>query len=535
MKKILSYISWAPRREALLFGVLMGTAMLKMLAIWYCGRKGMADLAANVSLAYLLAIAVSAVPCGRHWVTKVPRWSVSGCVMAYSVVLTLMGGFGAVFIKNPSAMNTLVLIMQTNGQETKEFFSYFVGWKTVGLSLAGIGLAGAGAWGIYRTFKHTEKQSIQKNSKLVLTLQNSITVCCLLLVVSMQVFHWDYTGHTQELSILTEHWDRIFGYHDLRNYVKMPNVNETREVHPETVVMIIGESHCRSHSGLLGYEKQTNPKLQRLVNSGNLVALDSVITPAAYTGEAIIQIMSTYPEDGSNSSTMKPWWECQTIPTTMKACGYKTYWLTNQNGGATRDVIADNYGHLCDVFGRTKYVKVYDEELLALLDFIKQSEGHQKKSKNKFFVFHLMGSHEDFSERYPRRFERFKSSDYMGYPECQRVKRAAYDNSILYNDYVVSSIIDQFSSQSSIVIYFPDHALDFFQTDPNYAAHATGNEWSQWYARQIPMYIYLSDAYMQADTSAYERLKRNEHKRLNTGYFIYSLLSLVGYTFEYQR
>ncbi len=91
---------------------------------------------------------------------------------------------------------------------------------------------------------------------------------------------------------------------------------------------------------------------------------------------------------------------------------------------------------------------------------------------NKCVFYHLMGQHEAFQSRYPKAFERFKAKDYLTFPEHQREVLAAYDNATLYNDYVVSSIIDLYKDKDAVVFYFSDHALDVFDTDPDFFGHA---------------------------------------------------------------
>jgi heptose-I-phosphate ethanolaminephosphotransferase len=52
---------------------------------------------------------------------------------------------------------------------------------------------------------------------------------------------------------------------------------------------------------------------------------------------------------------------------------------------------------------------------------------------------------------------------------------AEYDNSVLYNDYVVSEIIKCFADKDAVVLYFSDHAIDLFETDEKYCGHALSN------------------------------------------------------------
>ena len=61
----------------------------------------------------------------------------------------------------------------------------------------------------------------------------------------------------------------------------------------------------------------------------------------------------------------------------------------------------------------------------------------------KFIVVHLLGTHMSYQYRYPPEFERF--TDRRGAPahvtDAQLPTYNSYDNAVLYNDFVVSSLI----------------------------------------------------------------------------------------------
>ena len=90
----------------------------------------------------------------------------------------------------------------------------------------------------------------------------------------------------------------------------------------------------------------------------------------------------------------------------------------------------------------------YDMDLLPIF----KSEISKSSSIPTLFVFHLMGSHSDFKDRYPASFTRFQNKQIMNdekTPEMQNTQKMTnshvdeYDNSIAYTDFLLGCILDE--------------------------------------------------------------------------------------------
>ena len=221
---------------------------------------------------------------------------------------------------------------------------------------------------------------------------------------------------------------------------KVPNLSEFaeeirltsfKEVKPLNVVLIIGESFSKFHSSLYGYNKNTNPLLSKLKADSLLYIYSNVTSPALTTIPCFQNIMSTYKSEYGDSVA---WYKCTTLINVLKKTGYNTIWISNQSKRGIYDNIPSRYAEQCDTafFVGDKYAgldrKSYDEDIIPLLKPL------LARNRHSFYVCHLMGSHSQLKMRYPQEFERFNVSDYENYPEIQRDQRAAYDNSILYNN-----------------------------------------------------------------------------------------------------
>jgi heptose-I-phosphate ethanolaminephosphotransferase len=79
----------------------------------------------------------------------------------------------------------------------------------------------------------------------------------------------------------------------------------------------------------------------------------------------------------------------------------------------------------------------------------------------KLIVIHLLGTHMSYHYRYPQSFDRF--TDRVGVPANVTADQLpvynSYDNAVLYNDYVVSSLIKRFAATdpSGFLLYLSDH------------------------------------------------------------------------------
>jgi len=119
-------------------------------------------------------------------------------------------------------------------------------------------------------------------------------------------------------------------------------------------------------------------------------------------------------------------------------------------------------------------------------------------SKNNFIVFHIMGSHDDYHNRYPKHLQKWSDDDEMD-------GQADYDNTILYTDYVLSHIYEYAKTNLNldVMIYFSDHGIDpTRRRQPD----ETGFK-----SVRVPLFVYLSDRYQEHHSTIYDTLRTNEN------------------------
>lgn len=316
---------------------------------------------------------------------------------------------------------------------------------------------------------------------------------------------------------------------DLHDYLTNPSLYVETDRQPSDVVIIVGESFAKSHSSLYGYDKNTNPKLTAMNDS--LILFQNVTSPTTGTIGAFKSIMSTYkPEYGDSIK----WFTCTTVIEVLKKAGFHISWFSNQSKNGFWDNEVGKYADLCDedYFVGNKYAGMsrtsYDENVIHLSEPIINSNQYVKNVS----IFHLMGSHPSFKQRYPENFEKFRIEDYGEALPSQRQKLAEYDNSVLYNDSVVYELISFFKEKEAIVFYFSDHGLDIFNSSDDFCGHANAEDPESFYwGTQIPFMVYMSESYKEKYPEKVREIEEKADEPFRTDDFMFFLMDIIGVKF----
>jgi heptose-I-phosphate ethanolaminephosphotransferase len=294
--------------------------------------------------------------------------------------------------------------------------------------------------------------------------------------------------------------------------------NVTREQSPEKelYIVVIGESTSRNHLSLYNYHINTNPLLSEMKDK--LLIYDNVISPHAQTIKSLEKVLTLgnyenieYTYDG-------------TIVQLLNSVGFNTYWISNQKAKGKYETLVYKISKPTkqQIFinkSQNKNIS-YDGDLLAPLKKI------VAKNEIKQFIFiHLIGSHVSYSKRYPEKFKIFKSNKKSS--KKQKIIDE-YDNSILYNDYVINSIINTVKDthKSSFVIYFSDHGEDVFDTSEQLLMHNESIGTKPMF--DIPFIVFLSDSFKKYNSTIFI----NENRPYMTDDLIYSISDLLKINFD---
>ena len=194
----------------------------------------------------------------------------------------------------------------------------------------------------------------------------------------------------------------------------------------------------------------------------------------------------------------KEFYESISIIDAAKKAGYKTFWFSNQGRYGEYDSATTLVAKTADVSEWTDDAYDFsDKEDELLLKFFEKVDPRE----NNFIVFHLMGSHIYYNNRYPRAFKKWVTADGTG----MMTSAAAYANTILYTDFVLSKFFDYAKENLNLqaMIYFSDHGEDL-QISHNPDVFSFDMV-------RIPFFVYLSPDYEKNFPEQTRTLR--EHKK----------------------
>ena len=289
-----------------------------------------------------------------------------------------------------------------------------------------------------------------------------------------------------------------------------------------TFIVIIGESLSRNHMHIYGYHRETTPLLDSLKN--DLHVYTDVVSPNTHT-IAVLKYVLTF----ANHNHPEYYFNKPSIVDLFDYAGFETYWISNQEllykWGGSYGVIARASDYVYDLSSEKKPDEIVLSTLNKILD--------EKNDGNKIIFVHLMGSHNAYKNRYPEDFARL---DYKKNPipyksylkDDDRRLIDEYDNSVLYTDFVVSSIIKMMQEKeesSSCVLFFSDHGEEVFDYR-NVVGHFI--QGTSRYQCEVPFILWCSSVYQKENPN----LVIEENRPFITEDFIHSISTLAGLSYN---
>ena len=302
-----------------------------------------------------------------------------------------------------------------------------------------------------------------------------------------------------------------------------PFINKKQDSKPRVLVYLVGETARENNFSLYGYEKKTNPMLE----SKDIIVFKNVTSCGTATTVSLPCMFSHQTRKDFKLSDAA---YTQNVLDIAKLAGYDVYWKDNDDGckdvcNRVENVDAKEGNKQPFCFGR------YCQDDI-LLDGLQ--ERLSNITKDTVIVLHMMGSHgPTYFKRYPKDFDRFKPScDSADLKDCTQEQIVnTYNNTILYTDYVVSSVIDmlkEFPDLASAVLYVSDHGESLGEN--NIYLHGLPYAIAPKEQKSIPMLIWLSDEIKKDLDLNIEKIKENaelkEHSHDNLFHSILHLLSI---------
>lgn len=404
------------------------------------------------------------------------------------VVIFFMGGFinlcHLLILKGPITASSLFVLSNTNIDEAKEFMEL----KSSLLLLLIIPYL----FLFVLAIRSAKPIALFPKNKYII----AITLIFSILFLSENLIHGRLIrkGIPQTAKALFFFTDELKSYQAIkkRKVVNIEASIQTTGLEQRIFVLIIGESCNRNHMSLYNYSKKTNPKLEK---RDDIIVYKNVVSAYSNTLNTIFAALTE-----SNLDNKMSFDKSVSLIDVFHSLKFKTIWLSNQSPIGVWDNAIYNLAQTSDISifvnnnGNTSfestYLFSYDERLFrpfyaALNDTL----------NNKFIVIHLMGSHSAYAKRYPSTFNHFDN-----HTTKKEKLINEYDNSVLYNDFVVDSLFNILKSYSikhkraiCSSIYFSDHGENVYDENDN-VGHSYSGSLPKSYV-EIPFIVWLSSGY----------------------------------------
>lgn len=299
---------------------------------------------------------------------------------------------------------------------------------------------------------------------------------------------------------------------------------------PQHYVLVIGETGRPDRWSLNGYRRDTTPRLRQIEG---VHFLRDLITPVTTTAYAVPVLVSRIPGTATSQLFDEP-----SILSAFKEAGFRTYWISMQPSFGKTESLISQLAYEADEtrflsasnnaeIGVTPPDTVAVEQLATLL---------QRPEPRQFFVIHTMGSHDAYHKRYPREFDVFQPSlstlvrpDHHD-PRLKTEVNNAYDNSVLFTDTVLASVIERLQQRGSLagIFYAADHGENLFDDTCPESGHGGRHQWEY----PVPALVWTSPAHRSRWPDKAAALRTNQSRPATTGQAFATTLDLAGITLQ---
>ena len=434
-------------------------------------------------LAWVTCIVVGLALCGINLFLKQKGEKIALSILFALSVVPNMIVWGYLFVSNLCMKREMFwVIFTTHTEESKEYVGDFISWEVFTVTTIYILL------GIFFIIKTRSKQSL-KVKKYTFPFVFSIMI-----VLASIIFQ--YT--VQAIPSFDFYKSGVLFYNEIQKFEKEKELRQHLKMDVECLlpdstnhvfVVILGESTSTCHMSLYGYHRETTPLMDSVRDE--LVVYEDVVTPENHTFAAMQKILTFANHKYPEYYRQKP-----SVVEMFNAAGFETYWISNaallSKWGSSYGIIAKEAKYLYDLSS----LNADDEAVIPSFQKVLNAD----VQKNKIIFIHLKGNHHAYKSRYPKEYEYFNHErDHdlpdLGFRDEKMMKIIdEYDNSILYGDFVYSSVLENLKKQntSSFLLFFSDHGEEVNDT-----REARGHFMTDVYPCQarVPFVFWQSDQY----------------------------------------
>ena len=350
--------------------------------------------------------------------------------------------------------NMITNIIQTNIDESLDLLSLKMGWNAI-------------VYGIIPSIV-VYKINIKSNTLgdgLLSGSKNVVFYFVLFIVITM-AFSKSYTSLVREHRDLRYHINPMYWTYAVGKSVAMQFKSATKKFTHigkdavvikkndigKIVVLVLGETARADRFSLNNYKRKTNPLLEQ----EDVISFTNMYSCGTDTAYSVPCMFSSLKKDEYNHSEGK---NMSNVLDIIKNAGVNVVWLDNNS---------DSKG----VADRINYISYKNDEINSICNPECRDEGmvvdiqkyiSRNEGKDLLIILHQMGSHGPaYYKRYPIEFKKFTPvCETNQLNECNNEQiNNAYDNTILYTDYVLTEVIKQLKKNDefkSAMFYMSDH------------------------------------------------------------------------------
>jgi lipid A ethanolaminephosphotransferase len=293
----------------------------------------------------------------------------------------------------------------------------------------------------------------------------------------------------------------------------------TSDIDRELVILVVGETARADHFSLNGYDKLTNPYLEKQA----VVSFNNVWSCGTSTSVSVPCMFSIY--DQSNYDGVKAD-STENILDVLKRSSANVLWLDNNSSskGVADRIDYESYkssdkNSVCDIecrdIGMLKGIQPYIEQ-------------HPKG--DIIIVLHQIGNHGPaYYKRYPKSFRQFlPTCNTNQLQSCNATQiNNTYDNAILYTDYFLSEVIQLLKVNDktfeTAMVYISDHGESLGES--NIYLHGMPYRFAPDNQKHVPLIMWFGESFKPEIN--FESLKSNTNKKYSHANLFHTLLGLM--------
>ncbi|MCT4703311.1 kdo(2)-lipid A phosphoethanolamine 7''-transferase [Enterobacteriaceae bacterium H20N1] len=310
----------------------------------------------------------------------------------------------------------------------------------------------------------------------------------------------------------------------LMNPVKKFTYVAPKDIDDTYMVFIIGETTRWDHMGILGYDRDTTPKLAQ---EKNLVAFRGESCDTATK----LSLRCMFVREGGAEDNPQRTLKEQNVFAVLKQLGFSSSLYAMQSEvWFYGNTMADNFSYREQIAAEPRNSGKQVDDML-LVEEMKRSIDEHPKGKH-LVVLHTKGSHFSYVQRYPRSFAKWTPECVSIDKECSKEQLInAFDNSVLYTDTVIADIINKLRDKRAIIFYASDHGESISE---HKHLHGTPRDMAPPEQFRVPLLVWASDKYLEDPDRArsFEHMKEQAAMKVPHRHVeLYdTIMGCLGYT-----